>query len=294
LGRRIKAAILGPGNIGTDLMFKILKRGANLRLEMLCGIQADSKGLALARENGIATSANGIDDILGAPDIRIAFDATSAAAHTKHARLFREADITVIDLTPAAIGPYVIPVVNLDEHLNSPNLNLVTCGGQAAVPIVKAITRVAETPYAEIVAVMSSKSAGPGTRRNIDEYTQTTARAIVELGGTQRGKAIILLNPAEPPMTMSSTIYAKVERSDQEAITDSVDRMVSNVQSYVPGYRLKMPPQFDGDKVTVMIEVEGAGDYLPTYSGNLDIETCAALAVGEAVAGNMLDAGGAG
>jgi acetaldehyde dehydrogenase len=200
----------------------------------------------------------------------------------------QEAGIVAVDLTPAAVGPYVMPVVNLEEHIEAPNVNLITCGGQATIPIVYAISRVVPTPYAEIVATIASKSAGPGTRQNIDEFTLTTARGIVEIGKAQRGKAIILLNPAVPPMILNNTIYALVDEVDEEKITESVKEIVKEVQEFVPGYRLKIPPTFDGNKIVVMVEVEGSGDYLPRYSGNLDIETCAALAVGEKIAMHRL------
>jgi acetaldehyde dehydrogenase len=250
----------------------------------MAGIIPESKGLALARQEGVAASAKGIAAILKNRDIEIVFDSTHAHAHVQHAPLLSQAGIIAIDLTPAAVGPHVIPVINLDQNLNAMNLNLITCGGQATIPIVRAISQVAETPYAEIVATIASKSAGPGTRQNIDEFTETTAQGIVTIGGAKRGMAIILLNPAEPPMIMNNTVYARVAQADQKAIKESILDMVARIQAYVPGYRLKIPPIFDGDKVTVMIEVEGAGDYLPVYSGNLDIMTCAALSVGDRIA----------
>ena len=285
---RVTAAILGPGNIGTDLMYKLIRRSRYLNLGLVSGVQVDSKGLQLAEAEGVATSTDGIDAVLSREEIDLVFDATSAGAHRKHAALLEEAGKIAIDLTPAAIGPHVIPVVNLEEHLNSPNINLITCGGQATIPIVRAISRVVATSYAEIVATIASKSAGAGTRDSIDEFTRTTAKGIVDIGGATEGKAIILLNPADPPMIMNNTIYALVEEGDEEAITSSVMEMIEEVRRYVPGYRLKIPPTFDGRRVTVMIEVEGSGDYLPAYSGNLDIETCAALAVGERVAAHLL------
>lgn len=284
---RLNAAIIGPGNIGTDLMYKIIRRSQYLDLKLVVGIVADSNGILLAKEEGIATSAEGIKAILERTDIDIVFDATTAHAHYVHAPLLKDAGIIAIDLTPAAVGPYVMPVVNLDEHIEAMNVNLITCGGQATIPIVYAISRVVSTSYAEIVATIASKSAGPGTRQNIDEFTLTTAKGIVDIGRAKRGKAIILLNPATPPMIMNNTIYALIDEINEDIekkIIKSVDDMVKSVQSYVLGYKLKIPPTFDGNKVTVMIEVEGSGDYLPVYSGNLDIETCAALAVGEKIA----------
>jgi acetaldehyde dehydrogenase (acetylating) len=288
---KINAAIVGPGNIGTDLMYKIIHRSEHIRLSLMCGIYENSEGLKRAKEFGVETSAQGIRDLLSRNDIDIVFDATTANAHQTHAPLFREAGIFAVDLTPAAVGPYCIPVINLHEHLeiNTDNVNLITCGGQATIPIVKAVSRIVKVDYAEIVAVIASKSAGPGTRQSIDEFTQTTAKGIVELGKAKRGKAIILLNPAIPPMTMNNTIYMRVSDWDEKLINDSVERMVAEVQSYVPGYRLKIPPTFDGDRIVVMVEVEGSGDFLPSYSGNLDIETCAALAIGERKAAYMLD-----
>jgi acetaldehyde dehydrogenase (acetylating) len=287
---KIKSAILGPGNIGTDLMYKIINRSQFLDLQMVVGIYEDSRGLKLAKEQGINTSARGIEAILERDDIKIVFDATLAETHLKHAPLLKNAGKVAIDLTPAAVGPYVIPVVNIDEHLTAPNINLITCGGQATIPIVKAISRIVPVSYAEIVATIASKSAGPGTRQSIDEFTITTAKGIEQIGGAKKGKAIILLNPAELPIIMNDTIYARLEEINndiKEKINKSVYKMVEDVQKYVPGYKLKIPPTFDGNKVTVMVQVEGAGDYLPTYSGNLDIMTCAALAVGEQVAMNI-------
>jgi len=285
--RKIKAAIIGPGNIGTDLMCKIINRSRFLDLQMVAGIYKDSKGLMLAEKEGITTSDRGIDAVIEREDIKIVFDATLAKAHKKHAPLLKKSGKVAVDLTPAAVGPYVVPVVNMEEHLNSPNINLITCGGQATIPIVKAISRVVSTSYAEIVATIASKSAGPGTRQSIDEFTITTAKGIVTIGGAEKGKAIILLNPAEPPIMMNNTIYARVEEIRKNEISDSINNIVKEVQQYVPGYRLKMPPVFEDNKITVMIEVEGAGDYLPKYSGNLDIETSAALAVGDRIAENM-------
>lgn len=289
--KKLNAAIIGPGNIGTDLMYKITKRAQYLDLKLVTGIIAESEGLRLAQEQGIATSAEGINAILKRDDIDIVFDATTAMAHMTHASLLKTAGIIAVDLTPAAVGPYVMPVVNLDEHIEAVNVNLITCGGQATIPIVYAISRVVPTSYAEIVATIASKSAGPGTRQNIDEFTITTAKGVVDIGKARRGKAIILLNPADPPMLMNNTIYCLIDEVNdeiQQKIIDSVNEIISEVQAFVPGYRLKIPPMFDSNKVTVMIEVEGSGDYLPNYSGNLDLETCAALAVGEKIAKHKL------
>lgn len=286
---KIPVAIIGPGNIGTDLMYKIVRKSNYLDLKLVAGIYEESKGLKLAREENVETSAKGIKAILEREDIKIVFDATSASAHFKHAKLLKAAGKRVIDLTPAALGPYVVPVVNIDKHIQAENINLITCGGQATIPIIRAISDVVRVPYGEIVATISSKSAGPGTRQNIDEFTSTTAKGIVEVGGAEKGKAIILLNPANPPMIMNNTIYAQVAQVKKDEIIESVKNMVSKVQQYVPGYRLKIAPTFDGDRVMVMTEVEGSGDYLPKYSGNLDIETCAAMAIGDKVAQYMLN-----
>ena len=285
---RIKVAIIGPGNIGTDLMYKIL-RSQYMDLVLMTGIKPDSEGLALAAKKGIATSLKGIDAILQNEEVRIVFESTGAKPHTKHAPLLKDAGKIAVDLTPAAVGPYVVPYVNLHEHLDKPNVNMVTCGGQATTPIVAAISKVCQVRYAEVVATIASKSAGPGTRQNIDEFTQTTAKGLEVLGKAERGKAIIILNPAEPPIIMRDTIYALVDDPDEDAIRKSVAEMIANVQKYVPGYRLKVEPYVDGDKVTTMIEVEGAGDYLPNYSGNLDIMTAAACAVGEVFAQKLLN-----
>jgi acetaldehyde dehydrogenase (acetylating) len=287
---KIKTAIIGSGNIGTDLMYKLL-RSAYLEPTWMVGIESTSEGLARAREHGMQTSDKGIEDFLAQPsakEVKIAYDATSAKAHRHNAPLLEAAGITVIDLTPAKIGSFVVPPVNLGAHIEAKNVNLVSCGGQATIPIVAAINRVQPVEYAEIVATISSKSAGPGTRQNIDEFTQTTAAGLVEMGGAKRGKAIIVLNPAEPPILMRNTVYAMVDQPDEAAIRKSIEEMVKTVSSYVPGYHLRAEPLFDGNKVTVFVEVEGAGDYLPTYSGNLDIMTAAAVKVGEEFAKNLL------
>ena len=285
---RLRVAIIGPGNIGTDLMCKVL-RSKRLELAMLAGIIPESEGLARAVSLGIPTTAEGIGPILEQDDIRIVFDCTGAKSHLRHAPLLRAAGKIAIDLTPAAVGPYVVPAVNMGEHFESPNINLVTCGGQATIPIVAAVAQVAPVVYGEIVATISSKSAGPGTRQNIDEFTKTTARGVEVVGKAQKGKALIILNPAEPPIMMRNTIYCETEQpTDEEAIRDSVERMVAAVQSYVPGYRLRVPPLVKDRLVTTMVEVEGAGDHLPKYSGNLDIITAAAVGVAERLADHIL------
>jgi acetaldehyde dehydrogenase len=283
---RIDVAVIGPGNIGTDLMYKLL-RSRRLRVAAMAGIE-ESEGIRRARSLGIRTSVGGLQPILEDPAIRIVFDATSAKAHVRHAKALAAAGKIAIDLTPAAVGPYVVPSVNLAELKDVQNLNMVTCGGQATVPIVHAIAGVAGARYAEMVSAISSRSAGPGTRRNIDEFTQTTARALVTLGRARRGKAIIVLNPAEPPLIMTNTIYVEVDRPDEAAIRDAVARRVAEVREYVPGYRLRVPPFVEGHKVTTIIEVEGAGDFLPRYSGNLDIITAAAVGVAERIAADRL------
>ena len=288
MNSKIKVAVIGPGNIGTDLMYKI-RRSENMDLVLMSGIKPDSEGLALAGKLGIETSLSGIDAILKNDEIRIVFDSTGARPHLNHAPLLKKAGKIAVDLTPASVGPYVVPSVNLHEHLDEPNVNMVTCGGQATTPIVAAVSRACHVRYAEIVATISSKSAGPGTRQNIDEFTRTTARGLEVLGGADKGKAIVILNPAEPPIMMRDTVFALVDDPDEDAIRASVVEMVGNVQKYVPGYKLKVEPFVDGDKVTTMIEVEGAGDYLPKYSGNLDIMTAAACAVGEGFAEKLLD-----
>ena len=296
-----KVAIIGSGNIGTDLMIKIMRHGKALQMGAMVGIDPKSDGLARAERLGVPITAGGIDGLLAMPnfdEIRIAFDATSAGAHKRHNELLQAKGVQVIDLTPAAIGPYVIPAINIDEHLDSPNINMVTCGGQATIPMVNAVSRVAKVHYGEIIASISSKSAGPGTRANIDEFTETTSKAIEVIGGAARGKAIIILNPAEPPLIMRDTVFTLSEMADTKAIEQSIADMVAKVQGYVPGYRLKQHVQFDeipasaplnvpglgklsGLKTSVFLEVEGAAHYLPAYAGNLDIMTSAALACAE-------------
>ncbi|MGF6878924.1 acetaldehyde dehydrogenase (acetylating) [Paraburkholderia sp. MM5477-R1] len=303
-----KVAIIGSGNIGTDLMIKILRHGKHVAMAALVGIDPQSDGLARAQRLGVPMTAGGIDGLLAMPDfgdIRIAFDATSAGAHKHHNALLQAHGIKVIDLTPAAIGPYVIPSINLDDELDAPNINMVTCGGQATIPMVNAVSRVAKVHYAEIVASISSRSAGPGTRANIDEFTETTSKAIEVLGGATRGKAIIVLNPAEPPLIMRDTVFTLSDPADRDAIEASVAAMAERVQRYVPGYRLKQRVQFDlfdasqplnvpgfgpitGLKTSVFLEVEGAAHYLPAYAGNLDIMTSAALACAERIAETRL------
>ena len=294
---KMKVAIVGSGNIGTDLMMKVKQRSQRFEVAALVGIDPRSDGLARAREMGVRAIDTGLGGLLEMPDfeaIRVVFDATSAAAHAGHDAALRARGVRVIDLTPAALGPYVIPVVNLDQHLQAPNLNMVTCGGQATIPIVAAIAAVTKVHYAEIVASISSRSAGPGTRANIDEFTETTSKAIEVVGGATRGKAIIILNPAEPPLVMRDTVFTLTDVVSREAIVASVEAMVARVREYVPGYRLKQEVQFEeiaavgaqrgGLKTSVFLEVLGAGDYLPSYAGNLDIMTSAALACAERLA----------
>ncbi len=279
---QVKAAILGPGNIGTDLLMKLRRRG-RIEVVLVAGIIPDSPGLSRARELGIDTTDEGLDGVLVRDDIALVFDATSARAHVESAPRLREAGKRVVDLTPAAVGPYVVPTVNLDQHLDAANVNMISCGGQATIPIVHAISRVTPVRYAEIVATIASASAGQGTRQNIDEFTETTARAIESLGAATSAKAIIVLNPAEPPILMRDTIYAEVDAIDEPTLRASVDEMIEDLRSYVPGYRLVLF-EATGDLVTVMVEIEGSGDFLPRYSGNLDIMTAAAARVGERLA----------
>lgn len=293
---RVRAAILGSGNIGTDLMYK-LKQSRALVPTVMAGIIPESEGLARARTEGLTTTHAGIEGLLEAQDLfDIVFEATTARAHLEHAPLLEAAGKVAVDLTPAAVGPYVIPLVNLEQHVGEPNVNLVSCGGQATVPLVSAMRSAAPVEYAEIVATIASRSAGPGTRQNIDEFTDTTARGLERIGGASRGKAIIVLNPAEPPILMRNTVYGIVEESDPEELKKSIEAMVARIQEYVPGYRLRAKPlieDFPGSrqkKVTLYVEVEGAGDYLPQYAGNLDIMTSAAVKVGEEI-GKHLRAG---
>ena len=302
---KTKVAIIGSGNIGTDLMIKVQRHSKVLEMGALVGIDPDSPGLARAARIGVPITAKGLDGLVAMPEfssIQIVFDATSAGAHRRHDAVLRQHRKTVIDLTPAAVGPYVIPCVNGAEHLDAPNVNMVTCGGQATVPMVAAVARVAKVRYGEIVASIASKSAGPGTRANIDEFTETTARAIEVVGGADRGKAVIILNPAEPPLIMRDTVYCLCDEANTSVIAESVEAMVSEVQKYVPGYRLKQRVQFErlgtgrplripemggeftGLKVSVFLEVEGAAHYLPAYAGNLDIMTAAALQTAEKIA----------
>jgi acetaldehyde dehydrogenase len=296
--KKVKVAIIGPGNIGSDLMYKILRDPGHMEIALLTGIDPKSEGLARARSLGINASHEGIQPILDDPEIKIVFDATSAYAHVRHAKALREAGRIAVDMTPAARGPYVVPPVNLGEHVDADNVNLITCGGQATIPLVAAVSRVTPVPYAEMVSTVASLSAGPGTRQNIDEFTFTTSRGLEVIGGATRGKAIIILNPAEPPIMMRNTVYALIDVDvDRQAVIDSVERMVASVQAYVPGYRLKNQPVFEiretpeGTKtlVSMLLEVTGAGDFLPAYAGNLDIMTAAARQVGEVFARRILE-----
>lgn len=307
--RRTKVAVIGSGNIGTDLMIKVMRTSEHLEMGAMVGIDPASDGLARARRFGVPTTAEGVEGLVALPgfdDIGIVFDATSAKAHVANAARLQPLGKRLIDLTPAALGPYVVPAVNLEAHLDAPNVNMVTCGGQATIPVVAAISRVAPVHYAEIVASIASRSAGPGTRANIDEFTETTSAAIEQVGGARRGKAIIILNPAEPPLIMRDTVFALVEAPTaalHEQIRESVGAMVAGVAGYVPGYRLKQRVQITGiaadqpvhtllpdgvsrptHQVSVFLEVEGAAHYLPAYAGNLDIMTSAALRVAERLA----------
>ena len=310
VSKKTKVAIIGSGNIGTDLMIKVMRNAKYLEMGAMVGIDPDSDGLARAERLGVPTTHEGVDGLLKLPnfdEIDIVFDATSAKAHEHNASILEPLGKRLIDLTPAAVGPFVVPSVNLDDHLDAPNVNMVTCGGQATIPVVAAVSRVVPVAYAEIVASIASKSAGPGTRANIDEFTETTSGAIEQVGGARRGKAVIILNPAEPPLMMRDTVYTLVEAPDedtQEQIRLSVEKMVDDVSAYVPGYRLKQKVQIteipesspvetllaDGEEgrpthqVSVFLEVEGAAHYLPAYAGNLDIMTSAGLQVAERIA----------
>jgi acetaldehyde dehydrogenase len=300
-----KVAIIGSGNIGTDLMFKIMRRSSTLEMGAMVGIDADSDGLRRAASMGVPITSDGVQGLIELPgfdEIEVVFDATSAGGHIANAAALAPFNKRLVDLTPAALGPFVIPAVNLEEHLDASDINMVTCGGQATIPIVAAVSRVVPVPYAEIVASVASRSAGPGTRANIDEFTETTAHAIEQVGGATRGKAIIILNPADPPPIMRDTVYCLTGEVDHEKIRASITEMVAAVSQYVPGYRLKQDVQItpveSGTlasllgkdaagirwKITTFLEVEGAADYLPAYAGNLDIMTSAALRVGELVA----------
>ena len=311
---KCKVAIIGSGNIGTDLMIKILRHGKHLEMSVMVGIDPNSDGLARAARMGVATTHQGVAGLMAMPefaDIDIVFDATSAGAHVKNDAALRKAKpgIRLIDLTPAAIGPYCVPVVNLDKNLSQGNVNMVTCGGQATIPMVAAVSRVAKVHYAEIIASISSKSAGPGTRANIDEFTETTSQAIEVVGGAAKGKAIIILNPAEPPVMMRDTVYVLSEAAAQAEIEASIEEMEAAVQAYVPGYRLKQKVQFEvipqdkpvnipgvgqfsGLKTAVYLEVEGAAHYLPAYAGNLDIMTSAAMSTAEKMAETLVKVAG--
>ena len=282
---KVPVMILGSGNIGTDLMAKI-RRSAVLELTAMVGIDPESDGLRRAREVGVESTSEGVDWIVKHADrASFVFDATSASAHRASAPKLREAGIRSIDLTPAKMGPGIVPVVNLHEHHNAPDVNLISCGGQATIPMVAAVSRVTPVEYAEIVATVASRGAGPGTRQNIDEFTQTTAKAVEEIGGARRGKAIIILNPADPPLLMRNTIFCTIGKdADVDAIATSIREQVAAVAEYVPGYRLKTNPVFDSGRGAIFVEVEGAGDYLPKFAGNLDIMTAAAVRVGEELA----------
>ncbi|KAB0499128.1 acetaldehyde dehydrogenase (acetylating) [Pseudomonas vancouverensis] len=309
---KLKVAIIGSGNIGTDLMIKILRNAKHLEMAVMVGIDPASDGLARAQRMGVATTHEGVKGLTGMDvfkDIDFVFDATSASAHVKNDAFLRsiKPGIRLIDLTPAAIGPYCVPVVNLEQNLDRLNVNMVTCGGQATIPMVAAVSRVTKVHYAEIVASIASKSAGPGTRANIDEFTETTSKAIEVIGGATKGKAIIVMNPAEPPLIMRDTVFVLSEVADPALVEASIVEMAAAVQAYVPGYRLKQKVQFDvipedaplnipglgkfsGLKTSVFLEVEGAAHYLPAYAGNLDIMTSAALATAERMAQSMLNA----
>ncbi|QGG53086.1 acetaldehyde dehydrogenase (acetylating) [Lysinibacillus pakistanensis] len=282
---KLKVAILGSGNIGTDLMYKI-ERSDYLSMSVMVGIDPASEGIQRAKARGYHTITNGIEGLVASPELfDIVFDATTAKAHSMHSEKVLALGKKIVDLTPAAIGPFVVPCANLEKFVMADNVNMVTCGGQATIPIVYAINQVADVEYAEIVATVASKSAGPGTRANIDEFTRTTARAIEDVGGAKKGKAIIILNPADPPIMMRDTVHVLVnERNREQAILKAIEDIVQAVQQYVPGYRLTSAPIFNGQQVSIFLEVEGAGDFFPTYSGNLDIMTAAAVQVGNEIA----------
>jgi acetaldehyde dehydrogenase len=308
MNAKVKVAVIGSGNIGTDLMIKILRTSKVLEMGAMVGIDRASDGLERARRLGVATTHEGLEGLQRLPiwdDIRMVFDATSAGGHLHHSKVLAAAGKIALDLTPAAVGPYVVPVVNGAAHLDAPNVNMVTCGGQATIPIVAAVSSVATVHYAEIVASISSRSAGPGTRANIDEFTETTSRALEQVGGAAHGKAIIVLNPAEPPMIMRDTVFTLSSGADESRIAAAIEQMVAKVSSYVPGYRLKQKVQFEsygpgarvdipgvgrfeGIKTSVFLEVEGAAHYLPAYAGNLDIMTSAALQTAENIARHRL------
>ena len=290
---KIKCALIGPGNIGTDLLYK-LQRSPVLEPVWMVGIDPQSEGLTRAAEMGIKVTADGVDGLLPhveADGVQIAFDATSAYVHAENSRKLNALGVMMIDLTPAAIGPYCVPPVNLRQHVGKRemNVNMVTCGGQATIPMVAAVSRVQPVKYGEIVATVGSKSVGPGTRKNIDEFTRTTAGAVEKVGGAKQGKAIIIINPAEPPLIMRDTVHCLTESEpDQQKITESIHAMIAEVQKYVPGYRLVNGPVFDGNRVSVFMEVEGLGDFLPKYAGNLDIMTAAAARTAEMFAEEIL------
>ncbi|MEH7107071.1 acetaldehyde dehydrogenase (acetylating) [Bacillus sp. JJ1764] len=295
---KVKAAILGSGNIGTDLMYKILKNDGNLELSLMAGIVPNSEGLVRARDMGIQTSHEGIKEILEDPEIKIVFDATSAKAHFQNAELLRSAGKMAVDLTPAAVGPYLVPPVNLEEHREARNVNMVSCAGQATTPLLYAVSRVVPVHYAEIIATVASRAIGPGTRQNVDEFTRTTANALVKVGGAKSARAIPVFNSAEPPITMTNTVYAVIKDNDfdVEAVKKSVLKMIEEVSTYVPGYRLKGEPFVDYREtlwgrlpmMVIMNEVEGEGDFFPNYAGNLDIMTASARKVGELYAQQFL------
>ncbi|KXJ54300.1 MAG: acetaldehyde dehydrogenase (acetylating) [Neptuniibacter sp. Phe_28] len=286
MSKKLKAVIIGPGNIGTDLLMK-MQRSEWVEPVWMVGIDPESEGLKRAKEMGMKISSTGIDGMLDQvikDDIRVAFDATSAYVHAENSRKLNELGVIMVDLTPAAIGPFCVPPVNLKKHASQleMNVNMVTCGGQATIPMVAAVSQVQDVEYGEIVATVSSRSIGPGTRQNIDEFTRTTAGAVEAVGGADKGKAIIIVNPAEPPLMMRDTVHCLTkEKPDQAAITTSVHSMVKEVQKYVPGYKLVNGPIFDGNKVSVFMEIEGLGDFLPKYAGNLDIMTAAGLRTAE-------------